>query len=177
MKTTILTIAMMFCFLINKSQNEYESKETLLYAKSETSLVTKKLNPVYFNFSRRQLRDAQKNAISPIEFLNTCRSINDSVVQFQVARYDAFTRDKQKLGLIALGSGFSAFALLGTAVSTAEQNNNTNASASFAFFGTVALIAIPVIAIYSTVPHQKRKSVLFRDLPIAYNQYVEKLND
>jgi len=39
--------------------------------------------------------------------------------------------------------------------------------------GVVGFLAIPVVAIYSSVPHQKRKAVLYRDLPIAYNQYVE----
>jgi hypothetical protein len=37
----------------------------------------------------------------------------------------------------------------------------------------VSVLVIPAVAIYSSVPHQKRKAVLFRDLPIVYNHYVE----
>lgn len=184
MKTNILTIAFVLFNVIARSQNENtytsaikDSVQHIVQIKypddyQEQIKPQRKLYPVYFNYSKRQLRDSDKNIISPIEFLNLCRSINDSAVQQQVARYDSYTRDKQKLGLVALGSGFSAFALLGSAVSLAEQNNN-NASASFGFFGAIAFLAVPAIAIYSSVPHQKRKAVLFRDLPIAYNHYVE----
>lgn len=163
----------MFCSLINKSQNENRlSKHTMQMEKSDSLLPTKKLTPVYFNCSKRQLKDFKKNRIDPKEFLNLCRYINDTAVQLQVARYDAFTKDKERLGLIALCGGFSAICFIGSAGASSESGNNVTTS-SFAFFGIVGLLIIPVTAICSSVPHQRRKTVLFRDLPIAYNQFVE----
>lgn len=172
MKTTAFTIALLFCSLLGKSQNEQATNPAGCGREKVAGFYQQKLSPVYFHYRRRQLKDAYKNNIAPLEFLNLCRSINDSAVQAQVARYDNYTRDKQKLSLGALASGATAFALMGSSAGFAESQNN-NASAAFGFFGAIAFLAIPAIAIYSSVPHQKRKAVLFRDLPIAYNQYIE----
>lgn len=172
MKTIAFTIAILFCSLLSKSQNAAGTNYTSCCQKEAIMFYPQKLSPVYFNYRKRQLKDAYRNTIPPLEFLSLCRSINDSAVQAQVIRYDNYTKDKQKLGLGALASGATAFALLGSSVGFAESQN-TNASAGFGFFGAVAFLAIPAIAIYSSVPHQKRKAVLFRDLPIAYNQYIE----
>lgn len=173
MKTITFIIAIIFCALNSKSQNEntrpcvvndcYEIK---------VSENRKKLTPVYFNFRKRQLRDVNRNTISPIEFLNLCRMINDSAIQMQVAIYDSYSRDKQRLGVVALGSGFAALGLIGSSLASAGQGNDVM-SGSLAFFGAVSILVIPAVAIYSTVPHQKRKGVLFRDLPIVYNHYVD----
>lgn len=93
----------------------------------------------------------------------------------QVARYDAFTKDKERLGAIALLGGFSAIGLFGSAAATAASGAQGNEvlTGSLVCLGVVGLLAIPAAAIYSSIPHQKRKAVLFQDLPIAYNQYVE----
>jgi hypothetical protein len=172
MKTIAFTTALLFCSLLGTSQNEREANLATCAREKTTGFYRQQLSPVYFHYRRRQLKDAYKNNIPPLEFLNLCRSINDSAVQAQVARYDNYTRDKQKLGLGALASGATAFALLGGSAGFAESQNS-NASAAFGFFGAIAFLAIPAIAIYTSVPHQKRKAVLFRDLPIAYNQYIE----
>jgi hypothetical protein len=172
MKTVTLIIAIMFFSLINKAQNENNLSKRIHNGKELTTFFQGKLLPVYFNFRKRQLRDADNKTISPMEFLNLCRTINDNAVQLQIARYDAYTKDKQKLGVIAIGSGFSSMGLLGSAGVSSEQGNGI-VTGSLAFFGVLAILVIPAVAIYSSVPHQKRKAVLFRDLPIAYNQYVE----
>jgi hypothetical protein len=127
---------------------------------------------VYFNFQKRQLKYADNSRVSPVDFLNFCRTINDSAIQAQVARYDAYTKDKHKLGLVGLGSGLAAFSLITSASAYAGQGNDIMTS-SLAFFGVLGVLMIPVTAIASSIPHQKRKEVLFRDLPIAYNRYVE----
>jgi hypothetical protein len=168
MKTTLLTITILVCHFAGKAQNT----NTINYDYGQQLLMQNgKLMPVYFNFQRRQLRDADKKIINPLEFLNLCRSIPDSAIQQQIARYDAFTKDKARLGVVALGGGFAAIGLLGTTAAVSEQGNDA-ITGSFAFLGVVALLAIPAAAIYSSVPHQKRKAVLFKDLPIVYNYYV-----
>ncbi len=180
----LLLFALVLTALSTKAQNENKSiipvcdtiERTI---QTENPIVVnmpqRNLQPVYFNFRKRLLLDKYKNRIQPLEFLDLCRTINDSAIQQQVARFDGFTKDKANLGLAALGSGATAFALLGSVAVYSEQHN-TNATAGFAFFGVIAAISIPAIAIYTSVPHQKRKTVLFRDLPVAYNQYVESLN-
>lgn len=185
MKTIILTLALAHITLsmnalnINKyikSADDTINKSSAPVLKPDqqtmVSFNQKELLPVYFNYRRRQLKDAQKNNISPVEFLILCRSIRDSAVQLQVARYDSFTKDKERLGVVALIGGFSAMGLFGSAAAYSGQGNDA-ITGSLVFLGVIGFLAIPAAAIYSSVPHQKRKSVLFRDLPIAYNQYVE----
>lgn len=185
MKTIILTLALVHITLMMNALNEnnytkslgdtiMKSSMSVLKSDPETIVSSnqKELLPVYFNYRRRQLKDAQKNNISPVEFLNLCRSIRDSAVQLQVARYDSYTKDKERLGVVALVGGFSAMGLFGSAAAYTGQGNDA-ITGSLIFLGVVGLLAIPAAAIYSSVPHQKRKSVLFRDLPVAYNQYVE----
>jgi hypothetical protein len=184
MKTTFLIFALALTGFKAKAQNENKwiipvndtiERTSLTETQKSATAHPSHLKPVYFNFRKRLLMDSYKSRISPVDFLNLCRTINDSAVQQQIARYDGYTKDKANLGIAALGSGAATFVLLGSAVSYAGQSN-TNASASFAFFGVLTLVSLPVMAIYSSVPHQKRKGVLFRDLPIAYNRYVESLN-
>lgn len=180
MKTKLFTFALLFCSVVLRAQNENkftgfindrhgENIRTETQTQNENH---KKLYPVYFNYRKRLLRYNGTDEISGAEFLHLCRTINDSAIQLQVARYDAFTNQKAKLGIIALGGGLSSIALfVGTAASTGAGNDMV--TGSLAFFGVVGILMIPASAIYSAVPHQKRKAVLFRDLPVAYNQYVE----
>lgn len=173
MKTILITLAILFCSLNHKAQNE-NCTSSIVAGISQPSFRSGKLTPVYFHFRKRQLRDTDKNLIQPIEFLNLCRSINDSAIQCQVARYDAFTKEKQTIGVVALGSGFGAIGLLGAAsMNAADGQNSEMVTGSLAFFGVIGVLIIPVAAIYSSVPHQRRKGILFRDLPVAYNHYVE----
>lgn len=161
-----------------KSQVQYTGTQTNPVTSSTTSaekaLVSNSTNcylPVFFNYRRRQLKYNGLRKMDPVVFLTMCRGINDSIVQGQVARYDEYTREKQKLGFGALGCGFAAFGLLGGA--SAIPQGDALLPTSLVFTGVLALVAVPVIAIYSGVPHKKRKAVLFRDLPVAYNLFVE----
>ncbi len=176
MKTFTLSIAFMICYFTGRSQTVAGPVSSANYnLESEQFYAQQKLTPVYFNFHGRQLKDFRKNSLQPLVFLSLCRSINDSAIQLQVARYDALTKDKARLGVVALGGGFSAIGLLGGVAASASSGGQGGdvVSGSLACLGLVALLAIPAAAIYSSVPHQKRKAVLFRDLPIAYNHYVE----
>jgi len=174
MKTLILSLAFITSSWICKAQVFTGSNQpNKYYIEAQHIFSQEKLVPVYFDYRFRKLKDFQKNTIQPIAFLNLCRTINDSAVQLQVARYDAFTKDKERLGVVALGSGFSAIGLLGSAGASSASQGNETMTGTLAFLGVIAALAIPVVAIYSSVPHQKRKAVLFKDLPVAYNQYVE----
>ena len=122
MKTITFSIAFIICFLTCKSQNDFESPQAINYnLESQQFYSQEKLKPVYFNFRRRQLKDTYQNKIQPLAFLYLCRSINDSAVQLQVTRYDAFTKDKERLGVVALTGGFSAIGLLGSAAASASS--------------------------------------------------------
>ena len=176
MKIKIITLAFILFNMVSNAQNVNTYSNSLYDSGTKTEQVKYEskqvLSPVYFNYRKRLLKYNGVEKINGLEFLNMCRSIQDSAVQQQVARHDGFTKDKEKLGLIALGGGFTALGALGTAAGTAGQGNDV-LTGSLAFFGVVGVLMIPVCAIYSSVPHQKRKAVLFRDLPVAYNHYVE----
>ncbi len=176
MKILFLPLAFIVSSLICKAQVFTISHQPNKYSIEDEQVLSQgKLKPVYFNFRRRQLKDDQQKTIQPLAFLHLCRTINDSAIQMQVARYDAFTKDKERLGAIALLGGFSAIGLFGSAAATAASGAQGNEvlTGSLVCLGVVGLLAIPAAAIYSSIPHQKRKAVLFQDLPIAYNQYVE----
>jgi hypothetical protein len=126
--------------------------------------------PVYFNYRRRQLIYNGKR-LDGAGFLRMCRSINDSAVQEQLARYDDLTAQKQKLSFGMIGAGFVGMASFGGALNTGSGQPEANIM--LAFTAVICIVAVPVMGIYTTVPHQKRKAVLFRDLPIVYNAYVE----
>lgn len=128
--------------------------------------------PVYFNYRRRQLKYNGVERIDGISFLNMCRSIKDSAVQEEVARYDELTVQKQKLGFAMMGGAFAAFACFGGAA--ANDQGKPELTVMLVGTGAFCAMAVPAIAIYSSVPHQKRKTILFRDLPVAYNAFVER---
>ncbi|MES2132590.1 MAG: hypothetical protein V4506_09575 [Bacteroidota bacterium] len=173
MKTTGILLALIICGFMSKAQSnntqQISTVDKVILQVSQSSTI--EYLPVYFNYRRRLLKYNGTQRMDGAEFLNLCRTIRDSAVQEQVARYDAYTAEKQKLGLAALGSGFAGFALLGGAAANTQSNETV--TATLAVTGVMAVLAIPAIAIYSSVPHQRRKTVLFRDLPIAYNLFVE----
>lgn len=132
--------------------------------------------PVYYNFFKRQLLYNGCEKISGADFLEICRGINDSAVQAQIARYDNYSLNKGKMGLVAVSAGITGFGML----LNVEQMSGSQASdqimrGTLVTAGVIGILTIPVMAIASSVPHQRRKAVLFRDLPIAYNNYVESL--
>lgn len=133
-----------------------------------TGSDTASVYPVWFHYSRRKLM-YRGGRLDGSVFLAVCRNIQDSAVQEQVARYDELSREKQRLGFGMLGSGFAGFALLGGAVTSEEPE----LSGMLGLTAGIAILAVPVIAICSTKPHQARKAILFRDLPVAYNAYFE----
>ncbi len=92
-------------------------------------------------------------------------------MQEQLARYDDLTAQKQKLNFGMASAAFAGMAFFGGALNTESGHAETNAMLGLT--AAVCILAVPVMGIYTTVPHQKRKAVLFRDLPIAYNAYVE----
>lgn len=128
------------------------------------------LLPVYFNYRRRLLQYNGKR-IDGLTFLEMCRSLPDSSIREQLKRYDAYTAKKQTLVFSTLGSSFAGIALIGGALGNASPA--TGANPPLIVNGIVCLLAVPVLAICTTVPHQRRKAVLFRDLPVAYNAYAE----
>lgn len=126
--------------------------------------------PVYFNYRRRVLQYDGRRIEGP-DFLEMCRSIPDSSIREQVKQYDAYTAQKQKLVFSLLGSSFAGMACIGGALGNASPS--TGANDLLIFTGAACLLATPVIAICTSGPHRRRKTVLFRDLPVVYNAYVE----
>lgn len=131
------------------------------------------LQPIYFNFSRRQLFYDKTVRANPKEFLNLCRSINDPQIKNQIARYDHLTQNKKIISASMIGAGVAGYIL--TMAASYYPGNSPGASSyqyPMLFGGLACLLATPILAITTSVPHQKRKEVLFRDLPDAYNFYV-----
>ncbi|HWY12146.1 MAG TPA: hypothetical protein VN026_12515 [Bacteroidia bacterium] len=131
------------------------------------------LVPVYYNYSSRQLF---YNGIMPLNgnaFLGMCRGINDFKVQQQIARYDQLTKNKKRLVALTIVSGIGGYLLsIGSLAGFSSYRSSDSQNATLAV-GALALLACPVLAISTAIPHQKRKEVVFRDLPAAYNFYVE----
>lgn len=131
------------------------------------------LQPIYFNYSRRQLFYNKTVRENPKEFLNLCRTINDPQIKNQIARYDHLTQNKKIICGTMIGTAIAGYLL--TMVASAMPSNtpyNSGYQYPLIIGGVVCLLATPVLAITTSVPHQKRKEVLFRDLPDAYNFYV-----
>lgn len=131
------------------------------------------LQPVYFNYSRRQLFYNKTTRVNPKEFLQLCRTIHDPQIKNQIARYDQLTRNKKIITGTMIGTAITGY-LLTMVAATMPGNTpyNYGYQYSLIFGGVACLLATPVLAITTSVPHQKRKEVLFRDLPDAYNFYV-----
>lgn len=145
------------------------------------TLQTATLRPVYYDLHKRVLYNPEGHRIAGPSFLDLCRSIPDSAVKAEVARYDALTRNKLHLGLMALGSGSLGFGLLSLAGAQSSNQGynggttNQDAIGACIGLGVTCLVAVPIALMATTAPHQQRKIILFHDLPQAYNRYVESL--
>jgi hypothetical protein len=109
------------------------------------------------------------------DFLSLCRSLNDLAIQDQIARYDQLTRKKR-----ALIGGMISCAIVGYVTMFASMISvsgsgpyNANGYTAMAIGAAVFFIGTPAFAISTAFPHQKRKEIVFRDLPAAYNFYLE----
>jgi hypothetical protein len=138
--------------------------------------ICRNLAPVYYNFYKRQLFYNGCEKLAGADFLETCRSIKDSAVQAEVARYDQFSNNKYKMGIIAISAGTTGLGLMiSSETMGGNQASDQLVRGTLVTAAVIGILTIPVMAIASSVPHQRRKEVLFRDLPIAYNNYVESL--
>jgi hypothetical protein len=127
------------------------------------------LKPVYFSYTRRQLYYDNNIRVNGNDFLNMCRGIHDVQIKRQIARYDQLTKKKKILVAASIVCGVSGY--LCTVVGASMSSYNSG-QAGFLVTGLTCLIATPILAISTSIPHQKRKEVVFRDLPNAYNIYV-----
>jgi hypothetical protein len=173
MKTIFYIIALSFCIQFN-SKAQYNSS----YQVDEvvTEPIVKKnncngLKPVFYDFTHRRLYTSNKTPLNPQQFLELCRGINDTGIQEQIIRYDQLTDSKRKLiGTMIFTGVAGCVAMMG---SLGMQSTNGNSAGMVAGIGAAAaFIVTPAIAISTTAPHQKRKEILFHDLPEAYNLYV-----
>ena len=164
-----------FCFWIQlTSQAQFHS-----YQLDELEMQTvgvkndcDRLKPVYYNFTKRRLYSSNKTPLNGAHFLELCRSINDPNVQHQIRRYDELNSRKKKLVAATIVCGVTGYVTLVTSAMSASSRYATDAPYIGMGIGAVAMLATPFLAISTTVPHQKRKEILFRDLPEAYNFHV-----
>jgi hypothetical protein len=134
------------------------------------------LKPVYFNYTWRQLFYNGNIQMNGNNFLNMCRSIDDPQIQLQIARYNQLTRNKKNLLCAMIVCAASGYVTL---MGSSFASNGYDYTRQYTIMGAGAallFIATPIIAISTSIPHQKRKEVIFRDLPAAYNFYVESTN-
>lgn len=175
MKTIFYLIAFCFCLEFNtKAQfNSYQIDG------SEPGLIAKKndcdaLRPVYYNFTSRRLYYSNKMPLNGRHFLELCRGMNDPRIQHQIRRYDQLTSNKRKIlgAMIACGIG-GYITTMASVVAMSGSGHTPEGAYTTLGIGLASLfIATPVLAISSGIPHQKRKEILFRDLPEAYNFHV-----
>lgn len=171
-----------FCFWIQlTSEAQFQTYQLdeleQRFTKKENSLDGSK--PVYYNFSRRKLYNNDKMVLNPKSFLEMCRGINDLNIQHQIRKYDELTRNKKKLlgAMIVCGVG-GYVGLMSSMIMTSSSGGYNNDGYTVMGISAFALfIVTPALAISTTVPHQRRKEILFRDLPEAYNFHVTSLNN
>ena len=138
-----------------------------------------KLKPVYFNYTKRRLYSNNKMPLNGRHFLELCRGINDPKIRFQIRRYDQLTSNKRKIlgAMIACGVGGYITTMASMVAMSGSGYTPEGAYATLGVGLVSLLVATPVLAISSGIPHQKRKEILFRDLPEAYNFHVLTQNN
>ncbi len=136
-----------------------------------------KLRPVYFNYTKRRLYSSNKMPLNGLHFLEVCRNINDPNIRLQIRRYDQLTSNKRKLVTATILCGVGGYITLMASALSASSGYATEGSYAGIGIGAVALLATPFLAISTGIPHQKRKEILFRDLPEAYNFHVLSQNN
>lgn len=130
------------------------------------------LKPVFYNFTRRRLYTNNKMPLNGHHFLELCRNINDPNVQLQIRRYDQLTNNKKKLVAATIICGVGGYFVLVASAMSGLSQYSTDRHYIGMGIGAAALLATPFLAISTGIPHQKRKEILFHDLPEAYNFYV-----
>jgi len=131
-----------------------------------------KLRPVYFNYTKRRLYLSNKMPLNAVHFLEVCRNINDPNIRLQIRKYDQLTSNKRKLVTATVVCGVGGYITLMASALSASSSYATDRVYFGMGIGAVALLATPFLAISTGIPHQKRKEILFRDLPEAYNFHV-----
>lgn len=180
MKTTFYLFAFFLSlqFNLNAQVSPYQ-----LDASESEGLVPKKdcdgLRPVYFNYSQRRLYYNNKMPLNSRHFLELCRGVNDPKIRYQIHKYDQLTSNKRKIlgAMIACGVG-GYITMMGSVVALSTSGPTPEGAYTALGIGAASLfIATPILAISSGIPHQKRKEILFRDLPEAYNFHVLSQNN
>ena len=173
MKTIIYLTALYLTLQFNLSAqvNRYQLDD-FQTENSVTKNDCDKQRPVYYNFSKRRLYASNKMPIRGGDFLNLCRGINDHNVQIQIRRYNELTRRKKGLVTATIICGVGGYLTLIASTMMGISSYSSDRHYIGMAIGGAALLATPFLAISTAIPHQKRKEILFHDLPEAYNFYV-----
>jgi hypothetical protein len=175
MKTIFYLIAFSLSLQFNLSAqvNNFQLdafEQEVVIQKSECG----KLRPVYFNYTKRRLYSSNKTPLNGRHFLELCRGMNDPRIQYQIRRYDQLTRNKKKIlgAMIACGVGGYITTMVSVSAMSGSGRTPEGAYTTLGIGLASLFLATPILAISSGIPHQKRKEILFRDLPEAYNFHV-----
>lgn len=174
MKTFFYLFA--FCYWMQSTNAQISSYQ--LDEMPQQTIVKKDdcsgLKPVYYNFSRRRLYTNNKMPLNHRHFLELCRGINDPGIQHQIRKYDQLTSNKKKLIGAMIFTGVAGYiTTMGSMVAVSGSGRTPEGAYTALGIGLASLfIVTPALAISTSLPHQKRKEILFRDLPDAYNFYV-----
>ena len=176
MKTSLFLLLLLSCLALTSvaqySNNSLNLNDSPLSSHPDSKNIVlpgnfkRPLLPVYFSYNKRKLILNGKR-MSGIALVNMCRSINDPCVQEQLKCYDQLSTNKRWILTSTAFCGANTFVMI-CATSSTTQNN----SAIWASCALASAIAAGVTAICSSIPHQKRKIIMFHDLPIAYNNYL-----
>lgn len=175
MKTLIIYISL-FCLTLQlsvKAQQNHYRLDPIIPSTIELKNGCDVLRPVYFNYSQRRLYNINNMPINANHFLEMCRGINNPQIRNQIYHYDQLTHNKRKLlgAMIACGVG-GYFTFVGSVMALSSGIPSESTYVVMGVGAVSLFIATPILAISTGIPHQKRKEILFRDLPEAYNFHV-----
>ncbi len=119
--------------------------------------------------------------LHPDEFLYMCENAKNDKVQNTLLFYNKTNKQKKGFRTAAIVSGAATGVLYAVGflsyIEAAGTNNKMaeNSAATIILGGNIAFCGSITFTILSAIKNKKRKKILYKELPDAYNFYVQNL--